>query len=614
MGRAHVPNANFERLADRVYRWVDTCAVYVITSGEHALLIDVGAGDVLARLRDLGVETVDYVVHTHHHRDQVKGDELLAPSTGIVVPAREASYFERAEELWQMVTTADLYDVSNQWNRPARDVSVTGRLADYEVFTWEGIEFLTLPTPGHTKGSVTYLGDIDGVRWAFCGDLVHSHGRVPTVHDLQWGYLEDDGVAAALRSVRTLRRQDPDRVGPSHGRVDGDPDAALAAVEEHLSALWDVFAVGLSDIWEIPAPPLAPQFEDVSEHLVTVRSGVAHFHVLHTGGHALFFDYGFPSWTHVINGGFRFVEHSLAELRDGYGIEHVDVIVPTHYHDDHVCGIPFLQKRFGCEVWAYEVFAHLLERPSGYRLPALWPQPMRVTRRIRDRETIDWRGFRFVARHNPGHTHYAATYLGTVDGIRIAVTGDAFERDRERRLRPAGPIYRNRVGLGDFATTIATVEGHKPDVLLTGHIGASRVEGDDFADALRWSENVERAWRSLAPNPDAIGFALDPDAISFDPYAIELVPGGSGELEVEVRNYFDRPVEAHLRVLPPPGWRAEPSDRELTLGRREVGRTAFTFAVPADAVPQRYVATVDATIDGERFGEAAEALLSIAPS
>lgn len=605
--------APFERLADRVYRWVDTCAAYVVTSGNRALLVDLGAGDVLARLPELGVTAVDYVLHTHHHRDQCQGDRLLPSSTQIVVPAREAASFEHADELWQTVSTSDLYDVSNHWNRPARSVPVARRLHDYEVFRWEDIEFLALPTPGHTKGSVTYVADIDGLTWAFCGDLVHSRGRVWTLHDLQWSYIGHDGVVTALHSIRALRRRRPDRVAPSHGQID-DPDGALLAVETNLNALWDVFAVGFSEIWDPPTPPLAPQLEEVSEHLVTVRSGVAHFHVLHTEGRALFFDYGFASWEYALEAGFRFVEHSLAQLRERYGIEHVEVVVPTHYHDDHVCGIPFLRDRFGCDVWAYELFAHLLERPTAYRLPCLWPHPIRVTRRIRDGDEIDWRGFRFVARHNPGHTHYAAVYLGEVDGVRVAVSGDAFERDRELRLRPAGPVYRNRVGLGDFANAIATIREHEPEVLLTGHIGAARVEPTDFDDAVKWTESLERAWRALAPSADGIGFALDPDAVSFDPYAVEIAPGASADLEVEVRNYFDRSAPAILRLVTAPGWRAHPDERRLDIEAGSIGRAHFTIGAPDDAALGRSVVTVEATIAGRRFGEAAEALMFITGS
>ena len=43
----------------------------------------------------------------------------------------------------------------------------------------------------------------------------------------------------------------------------------------------------------------------------------------------------------------RFVEHHLDELRDDYGVTDFDLVVPTHIHDDHTCGIPYLQRHHG---------------------------------------------------------------------------------------------------------------------------------------------------------------------------------------------------------------------------------------------------------------------------
>src|SRR5581483_7679131 len=506
------------RLAARIHRFEDTCAVYVLTCGSRALLVDFGAGDVLPLLGEIGVERVEWVLHTHHHRDQCQGDRLLPDGVSIAVPAREAELFEGAGRFWQSVSTDDIYDLTNHWQTLREPVDVAARLRDYETFRWHDLEILVVPTPGHTKGSVTYVVEVDGVTWAFCGDLVHSEGRVPTLHDLQWTYLGYEGVVTASHSSRALRRLRPARLAPSHGPVSADPERALAALEESLEQLWRPFAVGFSDIWDVPRPPLEPTIEELSEHLLTVRAPVAHFHVLHDDGAALFFDYGFARWEHM-GAGMRFVEHTLDELRHRHGIERVEVVVPTHYHDDHVAGIPYLQSLFGSEVWAFERFAHFLERPGAYRVPCLYPEPVSVTRRVLDGETIEWRGHRFVAHHNPGHTRYAALYVGEVDGLRVAVAGDQFERDRDRRLRGSAPVYRNHILPGDYARVIAKVRAFGPDVMLTGHIGADRPTQADLDDCEQWAAELEAAWRALAADADAVGFALDPDVVSFDPYA-----------------------------------------------------------------------------------------------
>src|SRR5436190_10311488 len=53
-----------------LYVWTDTCNVYVVKDGEDALLVDLGDGSVLEHLAEIGVQRVEWVLFTHHHREQ----------------------------------------------------------------------------------------------------------------------------------------------------------------------------------------------------------------------------------------------------------------------------------------------------------------------------------------------------------------------------------------------------------------------------------------------------------------------------------------------------------------------------------------------------------------
>ena len=59
-----------------LYRWTDTCNVYVLKDGKSAILIDLGDGTVLSHLGEIGVTKVDWVLLTHHHREQCQGFPL----------------------------------------------------------------------------------------------------------------------------------------------------------------------------------------------------------------------------------------------------------------------------------------------------------------------------------------------------------------------------------------------------------------------------------------------------------------------------------------------------------------------------------------------------------
>src|SRR4051812_34900098 len=67
------------RAAPDLLSWTDTCNVYVLRDGDAALLIDLGDGSVLDHLRDIGVTRVEWVLFTHHHREQCQGAAKLGP-------------------------------------------------------------------------------------------------------------------------------------------------------------------------------------------------------------------------------------------------------------------------------------------------------------------------------------------------------------------------------------------------------------------------------------------------------------------------------------------------------------------------------------------------------
>ncbi|MBD0290186.1 MAG: MBL fold metallo-hydrolase [Thermoleophilia bacterium] len=602
-----------EPLSERVYRFDEACNVYVLTAGRAAIVIDVGTGAILDELAAVGIAP-DWVLLTHQHRDQCAGASAVARTEArLAVPTRFAHWVAHADALWQQQRVFDLYDCSNVFDRPLADVRVDRTLADYALFAWNDLELLVFPTPGHTKGSVTYLAEVDGVRWAFSGDLVHEGGRVWRVHDLQWDYSDPDGLDAALHSVQQLRARRPDRIAPSHGGVIEDPEATLETLERRLRRLLHV--TGGRFVGDLE-PRLAADFavERVSEHLLSVVQTSANFHVLlGSEGRALFFDYGFPGFLgHVASGECRFVEHSLGELEREYGVRSVDVVVATHYHDDHVAGFHHLRDRFGTAVWAFDPVADVLERPAAYRLPATWSEPIAVDRRIGPNEMVEWDAFSFVARHLPGHTWYAAGLFGKVDGRRVAVTGDEIQLDGRRALRGGGPVFRNRFRPGSFRAGIDTVRDFQPDVLLTGHDGPIPVDDAAFDGLCAWADDLEAALADLVPPGVPTGLSLDPGFALFRPYQVQARPGRAFLVEVVVVNHADRPTEATVRLVLPPGWA---SDRETATEPVEPGgerALAFSIRAADDAAPgRRHVLAADVDLGAARFVQACEGIVTL---
>jgi glyoxylase-like metal-dependent hydrolase (beta-lactamase superfamily II) len=602
----------WERISEHVYRYRDTCSVYVIVRNGHALLIDFGAGRVLDYLLELGVDAVDWVLHTHHHRDQCQGDDyLVGTQTQIAVPEREAALFNQVEAFWATRQIFDQPDCSSLSNSHRHSIPVVRHLADYAVFEWQGLQVEVLPTPGHTRGSVTYLTTIDNLQYAFCGDLICAPGRVWTLFDLQWHYSNPDAVDAQLHSVLTVRHRQPDRLCPSHGDVLLDTDGALALLEANLRRFYHVVGERfLNDL----LPPLAVdhQVVPVSDHLIAVTHSCANFYLLRSeSGAVLLIDYGFPSAEHLGGANARFVEHSFAELERHWGIDRVDVVIPTHYHDDHVAGIPFLQRRFGAEVWMYDKLVDVLAHPHAYRLPYVWSEPI-IPDRVFGDEEIAWCEYRFQARHMPGHTWYAVSLFGEIDGRRVAITGDELLYSARKQLRGVGPVYRNRVQADSFSHGIRTIQRFAPDLLLTGHDGALAVDALDLVSAYEWAVELENCFRLLAASPDDIGFCLDPDAVSMYPYQAAGRPSVAIELSVRMKNYHAHRADGDVRLRVPVDWTVEPAHYVVQLDPAEAIVVLFLVTPPPDAATGiRYVITADVQLGDRYFGEAAECLITL---
>ena len=600
-----------EQLSPHLYRYRDTCNVYLVVSGNAALAIDFGSGEILDELPGIGVDELEWVLHTHHHRDQCQGDWRLADTgTRIAVPRREISFLNYAGSFWRHKRTVSNYEMQSEFQTLAESLPAHARLPDFEYFRWREYSFEILPSPGHTKGSISLLAEIDGRRVAFCGDLIAAPGKVHRIHDLQWGYNELDGINAAAVSLRTLARGRPDQLLPSHGEAMDDPAEAIVQLRTNLTQLYNV-AKHTPEVPRTPQISTGQYMRPISEHVWANRNSESNFYALVSdSGRALLLDYGFPSTDH----GFplsRFGDHSLQQLRDAAGVEKIDAVIPSHYHDDHVAGIPFLQERWGVEVWAHRVFAPIIADPLRYNLPCLMREPIRVDRVLENGEEFEWEGYRLQAFHAPGHTHYASQVFFSADNIRYALTGDNI-LGSQTGPRLGGPIYRNRYNVGSFRPTLRALSEYSPQLLLTGHSGALSVDHEQLDELMGKTIDLERAFKDLVVDPDEVNFALDPQFFFVRPYWAFAAAGEEVELEVHLTNHCAHAAEFHIRPNPPAGWSFRPEQIKGSLREGESVRLQLRLRVAADAAPaRRRVATYDLTLGGRRFGQEAESLISV---
>jgi len=595
--------ARLEQVAPGVYLFKDTCNVYAVVKDRKALLIDFGSGEILDQLRAAGVGDVQWILHTHFHRDQMQGDALAkARGIKIAVPASERKYFQNAEQFWNDKKVFVLYDLRNEFMAPRQNVDIDRSLKPGETFSWNGIELMVFATPGHTEGSLSFLYETGGQRLLFCGDLVASRGKIPTVHDLEWPYVGTNGIDAEMRSLELVARDlYPDLVLPSHGSPSSDPVEWLPALLVHLSRIYHRYDWFRDVEWRTFRGPAR-----VSKHIWQFRqfgmSGVGYVIVSDTG-HAALWD---------MNAGE--VDY-LAEFQKLAGFKAVDFIAASHYHDDHVGGVNVLKKRYGAQFWAMDHMVDVLQNPVAYNLPCLWPEPMRIDRVLHDGERIVWEGIPLQFFYLPGQTEYTEGLLIEDGGKRYLFDGDNVARPLPGTPLLGHFVCRNyqRLDGGHLYSARKLLE-LKPDYICPNHFDCSEATPELLESYLRSSEEMGDDFRAIIDQPDA-EFGVDNNWASLYPYQAEAVPGGKLPYELRIRNWLSQPSLLKATIRLPEGWTAAPADLALNVPPRAQSAARFVVQVPSaeNRTNRRFVITADLWRDGEHLGEMTEMLINMGP-
>lgn len=594
-----------QKISESLYRFEDTCAVYVVRSGREAVLIDCGAADVLPRLETIGVQRLTDVLMTHHHRDQGQGlPHAVAAGARVWVPHAEQELFHSVDAHWQARELTNNYNVREDRFSLLEPVPVAGTLRDYATYRLGDHTFTVLPTPGHTVGSLSLLAEIDGRRIAFTGDLIAAPGKVWSLAATQWTYNKAEGVAATIASLLDLKARAPDLLLPSHGEPMAEPEAAIDLLIERLWRL-------LRARGENPRLFLFYQepYQALTPHLLRNRTSVASSYVLLSeSGKALLIDYGYDFATGFAAGTDRAARrpwlYTLPTLKRQYGVETIDVVIPTHFHDDHVAGFNLLREIEGTQVWAPENCADLLERPESYNLPCLWYDPIPVDRRLPPEQRIRWEEYELTLYEQPGHTRYAVAIAFEVDGKRVLAIGDQYEKGDQWNY-----VYQNRVGLGDYRRSAALYRQIQPDLILPGHFDPVSVTPEYLDTLVERGELFDQLHRDLLPQ-EAGDCGVDGIVEELGPYQSQ-VRSEPVEFAVEVRNPFPREEEAAVRLVIPPGWEVDASERRFWLEPHATRTVTFRARPPAGWAARRARLAADLTIGNRHFGQQAEALVTV---
>ena len=578
------------------------------------IFINAGTGEWLNFLGELpgGVEAV---LCTHYFRDHSAGAGPAA-DRGIAV---YAPYWEREAFIdpagrFQRSETYIIYD--NNWDlfAPFEAIPVTGWLMDWDTVTVAGMSFHVLPTPGQSLGAVSLEIQVGGKKALFCGEVIHSPGKTFRVAPLQYNYNDLTGAMNLIHSSRLLGSRGADLLLPSMGYpIDEDPKGALSSLEKNVIAMLKPRPGSEEFLRSLDADPLI----EISPHLFQSRyAGACTYFVVSDSGKALSIDYGYLNFRSYGGDCPRYRRsfiHGLDGLEKRFGTDRLDLVVVTHFHDDHVNGIPLLQRIHGTRCWAGENFAHILANPSAYRFPCTWPEPVDVESKPLGKP-LQWEEYTITLHPMSGHTRWSTLAELTVDGRKVIATGDQYFFENKAAPGEApmmhNHVYRNGAFIDSFSRSRVLIEKIRPDLVLPGH-GLAYETNPAFYEALADYDTVyQKIHRQLMPlGLEDVHFELDSRAGWLEPYRSLLPASGELRYRAVVRNPLPKAALLNLSLFGPAGWKG--SSRSIEAGPREEIRSELTITPPPGIRVRRQAVGLDLRIEDRPFGAVAEALVTI---
>jgi metallo-beta-lactamase class B len=171
----------------------------------------------------------------------------------------------------------------------------------------------------------------------------------------------------------------------------------------------------------------------------------------------------------------------------GFKVADIRILLSSHAHFDHIEGHALMQRRTGAQVMAMAGDAEALE--SGHDTSALgargW-EPVPVSRRLKDGDTVTLGGMTLRAIHAPGHTQGATIWMTTVEDQGRRYNVAFFTTTTPNPEVPlANPRHKNVIE--DTRNTFRKLKGERePDIVLVGHPQTM------FASTLQRMRNGER--------------------------------------------------------------------------------------------------------------------------
>ncbi len=608
-----------------LFVWTDTCNVYVIREGNTAILIDFGDGSILDHLKKIGVDKVEWVLFTHHHREQCQGaPRLQGMGTKIAAPAAERALFENPTNFRRMkVRLGDPFTIhgSSYVRPPIQAIKLDRTFKKMDVLKWKQHEIWCIETKGNSPGAMSYCLKRKGEWFAFTGDLIMDGARMHTWYDHEWDYGFGKGVYATVNSAGLIQGFQPKWLLPSQGPAISNVEEQLKEYQKKLRHLEGLLVRGYSVSKfahatqnKVARPSKVPHVWQVTPHIYKFRGpdlGVNFNLILADSGRALMVDCGLMRRD--------FLDEKLQQMEKRLGLKKIDALIVTHMHGDHFLEAEHLKKSRGVPVWGLDRMAPVCERPEDFDYSAPIQSYGNGTDRIKfDRlfksgESFEWEGYKFTIDWMPGQTEFALAMRGEIDGKKVVFTGDNIFADPENPAENGNEcvVAHNSAILEEgYIYGAEYLNRIQPDLIVGSHCFVMDKPAALIQRYRKWAYNMRDAFVAVSSEKEYKKW-FDPFWVRAEPKRVTIKRGEKRSVDLHIRNFHDRTQKHRIKAHTSPGLIALSPLIEGELKSKERKSFPFELMVEVGTKPGVYIVAFDTTLDGRRYGERFDMIVEV---
>ena len=573
------------------------------------------------------IKKADMVLFTHSRRDVVwAGRELVENGATAVVPESDVEKFNNVERFWDNFTTRRFHDYAQQGTKILTKSLRIGRTVKVgDNLSWRGIPIEVIETPGYTRHALTYFIEIDGLKYAFVGDIIYGKGTLFDLYSLQdavkeaniGGYHGWAGrMGELINSLQKVAAQKADILIPARGPVVRRPTEAINLLIQRLRSVYENY-LSISagrwyfykncDVlaWRVLGPdysvnwmPWAEVIKDKPpEWIVPINNSRLIISKDRSG--------------FLIDCGSSRIVKKVIELRDAGKLIDLEGLFITHYHDDHTNDVAACLAEFNCPVYATGPSVDILKHPERYRLPCLTPNPISEINVMPEAHKMRWKEFTFTFYDFPGQTIYHDALLVEKDNAeKIFFIGDSFT--------PSGIddyclLNRNLLHeqMGYFYC-LNLLRNIPPGTLL---INQHVVEPFSFSnrqiDHMTATLTKRKALLAELIPWDEPNYGIDERWVRFYPYGQKAKPGKTIQISLKVFNHSDASRMFKVSLNLPAGFDAKTTTASVTIPSQTEKQVDFSILIGGSVDPGTYVLTADVQLNQWNLPRWTEAIVEV---